>query len=80
MAQRNFNCAEFFKTSLKEENIAKATLEEELKKKDSLEKERILNAQKAVQQEQEIEEVKRGIEKKKKMLNELRQRLQMEKA
>ena len=66
--------------SLKEENIAKATLEEELKKKDSLEKERILNAQKAVQQEQEIEEVKRGIEKKKKMLNELRQRLQMEKA
>ena len=30
--------------SLKEENIAKATLEEEIKKKDSLEKERILNA------------------------------------
>ena len=55
MAQRNLNCAEFFKMSLKEENIAKATLEEELKKKDSLEKERILNAQKAVQQEQEIE-------------------------
>ena len=44
MAERNFNCAEFFKMSLKEENIAKATLEEEIKRKDSLEKERILNA------------------------------------
>ena len=44
MALKNSNCAEFFQMSLREENLAKATLQEEIKKKDSLEKEKILNA------------------------------------